>query len=100
MSDFVMPTKPELSGLIDAGDTEQVMALWERAEEAVLAKAAEIDEFQEVFDELERQFKKDLRARKRELATFRFNAKKLDSARFAADRRRKTMDNLARNNHG
>jgi len=95
MPDFTMPDKNILSGLIDSGDVESCLALWELAEEAALAKTAEIDQFKEAFEELERQFKKDLRAHVRELATMKFNVKKLDSARFAAGRRQKIADGLA-----
>jgi len=95
---FEMPDKNTISGLIDAGDVEACLALWELAEEAALAKTAEIDKFKEAFEELERQFKKDLRAQVRELAAMKFNVKKLDSARFAAGRRQKIADGLAGKN--
>lgn len=96
MTDYTPPTPEEIKGYIDACDVEKLMALWEDAEEAVLTKAEEIDTLKEDFEDYERLYKTQLKTLAREQSRLKLNAKKLDSARFAAGRRQRIADSLAR----
>jgi len=96
MPDFTMPDKNILSGLIDAGDVEACLALWELAEEAVLEKAEDIDSLKETFEDYEKQYKTSLKTLTREQSKLKLDAKKLNNAKFTAQRRQKIMDDLAR----